>query len=214
MSLTEICPTGCTDKIPKRYDFDDCGDVTRKRGYSFFMLFDCTVSFVDILDMTEWDALITAGNILLSPEGKFDKGTPNTSVAFEKPCGSNVIDEVIHPFTYTTPQVATDYTDEEWWDEFEKNHKRYGFGYISCYDERVFLPKDLVASIKAGIAGASAVVASDVGWPIKITETPDFVEGANGKTGIWSFSGEFEEQGVLVSVQIPGLLDKLQQLSA
>ena len=214
MSLTEICPTGCTDQIPKRYDFDYCEDVTRKRGYSYFILFDCSVEFTDILDMAEWDTLITAGDILLSPQGKFDKGTPTTSVAFEKPCGSNVIDEVIHPFTFTTPQVSTDYSDEEWWDTFESNHARYGFGYISCHDERIFLPKTLVESIKAGIAAPSAVPASNVGWSIKITETPDFVEGPNGKAGIWQFSGEFEERGVLVSVEIPGLLDKLQQLAA
>ena len=79
-------------------------------------------------------------------------------------------------------------------------------GYLNC-DSRLYIPADVITGIKAALLVPEAEPVTDPGFAISFTNVPKFSEGPNGRgnAGIWTVAGEIRHNGVLRSVEIPGL---------
>lgn len=215
MSARGFCQP-CEDDsvIGRRYDIEHCKPQIARRGSDRLLIFDCSVSFANILDPTEWKTKIAAGEIFLSPCGNFTKTGSATQLLFEYLCGGNVTDCVTHTFQFQSPAAAEDYSDELWWCNFNTSISRYTVAPLYCKDDRIVLPKDLVIEIKSALESGGSVEVNSPGFNISLTEDADFVAGPNNKNGLWQFTGEIENDTNLISAEIPGLFECLAEAGA
>lgn len=214
MAGLNLCGT-CSGLIPARYDKDNCKIVQRPFGSDRMIGFHCSVEFTDIKDTAEdgeWETLITAGKIVLSPFfGSFRTGTP-TSESFEDGLGRTYPDVTTVPWTFTTPSVAADYDDQEWFYAFHQQMQYYTWAYFDA-NGRIALNDTVVTAILA--SGASAVpVESNPGFRFSLNTIPDFRElNGAGKAGQWYAEGSFLTDSVIRVVAIPGLTTLLNGLA-
>lgn len=207
--MVNICNT-CSETLSKRYDKDNCKTVLRPYGSDKMIGFHCSVSFEDILDVAiagEWDDHLTSGKILLSPfAGKFELGDSSTDVITDG-CGREIPDVTKTPWTFSTPSVAEDYSDETWWRAFHLEFTNYSWGWFNCKG-RLCMNDDTVQAILAELAEISpaAVPVAYPGYPLSLGVIPRFeqINGA-GKAGQWKASGSFIHSHVITTVEIPGL---------
>lgn len=159
-----------------------------------------------MLDPTEWGTKVTAGDIIVGPLfGSFVPGD-TTAATIADGCGTLYTEYAETPWTFSTPSTADDYTDEDWWDSFNKNAMGYTFGYLNC-EGRLYLNDDAVTTIKAAQAVPGEAAVTNPGLQMSLTSLPTFKKGPNGdgKAGIWEVSGKFIHASVFRSVEIPGL---------
>lgn len=205
------CLINCTGDIPARYDIDNCAPVFRKFGYNGFVAFKCGLEFTDMLDTTEWETKITAGDIILSPSfGTFTLGETSTTT-IPGGCGEEYPEFSETPWTFTTPSTSDDYTDEDFWYFFSRYANGYTMGYLNC-DGRLYLDDASITIIKAAQVAVSTAAVTGPGLTISLTNKPSWKEGPNGvgKAGIWSVAGKFIHDETFRSVEIPGLTASLQ----
>lgn len=202
----------CSTDLSKRYDIGLCEPLLRPYGVDRMLAFECGLTFVDILDVDEWETNINAGKILLSPFfGKVEIGDPSTE-NLEDGLGRKVPDFSQSSWKFTTFSTLEDYTDEDWWYAFHKKFSNYTWAFIQ-YHGRLILNDTVVAKIKAELAKQviGAVACSDPGLLFSLETIPTFKEvGGRGKSGQWESNGSFKHNHVLRSVEIPGLTAVLQ----
>jgi hypothetical protein len=185
------CDPLCTLKIPASYVSAACKPVLRLYGYAKFILKRCNVEFNDVLDAGEWATHIASGDIIMGPEGIFTIGETTTAV-IPMSCGKTINEFSDTTWTFTTPMVAKDYSDERFWRKFNDYAGSYELFYIDgCTgDERVFLNNEVIDLIDISQGGGGAAVpASVIGFDLNITKIPQFIAGANGKSGQLVFQG-------------------------
>lgn len=212
--MINLCET-CATKLTNRYDKANCPTKLRKYGVDRLIGFRCTLTFEDMLDTTattgEWAVAIADGDIVLSPkDGKLEIGESN-SENFETGCGKLIPFGTSSSWTYTTPSTEDDYSDEDWWKAFHEDFYGWRWGWINC-DGRLVLDDASITAIKAALA-ANPVDEAAVDYPgfdFSLQTIPMF-EAVNGfgKPGQWKATGSFQYDNVIRSVEIPGLIELL-----
>lgn len=210
------CNTACvTGKIKPRYDKESCEVLLRPYGTERMIGFHCSIEFEDILntaDGSEWATHLASGDIILTPTAGSLTIGDSSAENLETGCGDKIADVAEFPWTFTSPSVSEDYSDEDWWYDFHKQISFYSWGWLTC-DSRIVLNDEVVKAIKASQAGAGAAVpVSYPGFKFSLNTIPAFKEGnGKGKAGIWTAEGTFRSKSVHRSVEIPGLAQILNQ---
>ncbi len=131
--MSILCDAACVDEIIR----GSAGCYTPKRGgIKYFVAMTCDQSFTDITDQLEWDAMITAKKIRLSPELEAELAAAthttdviNTCVQTMAYLGSEI------PLNFSSGDYSTDgaeYTAAEFWDYLLKNYQNLRFGFFDC----------------------------------------------------------------------------------
>lgn len=202
----------CADQIPQRYDIDYCDVETRKAGKDRLIGFHCSLEFVDMLDMTEWETHIAAGLIMVTPIGGDFEESDGTADTWEDGCGNDYTDFVEVPWVFRTGAVAKDWSDEVFFDKLHRQFNHYTWAPIDC-NGRITLNNKVAEEIKAALlAGATAVPATYPGLKMSITSIPAFkIMNGKGKAGKWEFNGNYQHKYVLQTVDIPDLMTTLSE---
>lgn len=210
-----ICNPNCITSRTKTFNLEECDNPIRKYGSEQFLEFACSVSFDNILDTAEWCQKITDGEIIVSPCGAMDIGDASTDIAGTSGCGREYPDVTEYPFTFQVWDVPADYSDEDWMCDWFDKHSLYNLGVMDC-NGRIQLDKRQVREIKDAIAaGTTSLAMANVGIPYSVTNPPQWkANNGNGKRGRWEGSGTFDHAGVLISVEIPGLVEAINECLA
>lgn len=210
-----ICNPTCIAARTKTFNLAECDNPIRKYGSEQFLEFACNVEFANIFDTAEWCEKITEGDIIISPCGDFNVGDATTEIAGESGCGREYADVTEFPFTFQVWDVPADYSDEDWMCDWFDNHAQYNLGVIDC-NGRLTLATRQTKEVKKAIAeGVTTLAVSNVGIPYSVTNPPQWkANNGNGKRGRWEASGTFENAGVLVTVEIPGLVTAINECLA
>jgi len=127
-----LCPSTCAPDLPKSPS-GGCGVVTRNGGISKFAFVKCDYTFTDITSRTEWEAAITAGNVVLTglllaqkPKGSFTKKRISS-------CSPEAIVGKENQITFNDfNSDAENCEDVDFWNTIVLNATNYQFGYYTC----------------------------------------------------------------------------------
>jgi hypothetical protein len=202
MSL--LCPICDDGSIPVVYT-ENCQVVQRPFGANRFGLIKCGYEFTDITDPAEWEAAITALDVIMSPIGNFALQEIASEIAFTDGCGTEYRDIATAPFIFETNRTAEDYSDEAWYTALDQFGSTYNLFWVNCDACRIYLPKDQIDLI-----GVDPNITSP-GFRYSLTSIPQFVAGPQGagRAGLWRVNGNFRTKTVLNSIELPGVCEIL-----
>lgn len=181
-----LCETACAT-APKKYPSAGCAIQTRQGGIYRLVFFKCNFSFTDPTDIAEWEAGITAGNIVVSGEilGDKPRGTATKKkLSSGRPEQKTGISQVINFQDYNLN--ATDAVEDQptylFWEDKDKNHTKYNFGYFD-FEENFFgifsqISLEVDDEIEQDING-NAFISGTVSYNKKFLTVPVNIPGIN-----------------------------------
>lgn len=206
--VTTLCGAGCgTSGQPMATYTDYCDEVTLRRyGNPYFVLIGCNVNIADITDLVAVAALVTSGDIVVGPVGKFDVPKPSvvTSEDINICSGVTVINTTYAP-TFSTYQTADN--DCEYWADLLKRHKSFRVMWFDC-DQNLSAQGEYIDFLRDP-ANAS-VPTGNPGFEFTVAEPPHPVEG-DGKKVRWEvvFNIELSGSEIIRYANLPGLFDAM-----
>lgn len=202
-----ICSTSCGSIQSVPAPFGGCGIETRKWGFTKFILFKCDYEFTDILDASEWETAIAAGNINVSPPGIIDFPTPTLNSVEVTGCGLKVPLPTLFQATYTSRDTDPDnLLDFAYYENLEANVQDYRIGFLDCEDN-FYLESNWV---DAASDGAPATVSDESpGFEFSLIQIPHFTNDGNGLFQ-WNAQFEIKKAGILKAIKLPGVPAKLK----
>lgn len=104
-------------------------------GISWLAFMKCEVIFTDITDVTEWNAKITAGDIVIIKDCNLtaSKATEATTTVVGS-CRNTVVTDRNHTITIADISDNTDYDRFTFWEFMQENPNSYQVAYATCDD--------------------------------------------------------------------------------
>ena len=202
-----LCTSSCgTIGQPPASYWELCdGDVLRKFAFPYYGLASCDLNLADPTSIEDWEAAVTAGDIVLGPRGKIEfTVTPETSSDVNV-CGGDTVISTTYNMTFSTYQ-ATPIEDARYYYNLLTGHGQYRIFWFDC-DGNIWLPKEYADFVyETNNAGTPVAPVGTPGFAFTISSPPVPTEG-DGQKLVWTFDFQIELSGqeLIIYTQIPGL---------
>jgi len=210
--MAAICAQTCGTIQDPPSSYHGCEDLFRNFGFNHFTLIKCDYQFTDILDVSEWTAAVTSGDVRLSPEGKAVINPPTTSSFEITGCGREIPGEGNYLVDFTTYQFGG-FTNNV---PDSVTYWRDVFRYVSSY--RIMLPDcDNTGPLfyiddqwmdQVGGGAPATVANSNPGFEFSVTTPPHLSEGEQRKA-VWTTQFSIKKTGVMEAALLPGVFSAL-----
>lgn len=189
---TIVCPTGCGVELtspPASYQ-DLCDFSQRvKFGGSFFGLLKCGVFPTDATVLLDWQVLITAGDLVISPCGIMVAPRPDQVLAKLNNCGGEEVLKTTHIWNFETHESSDDRSEYAYWEELACSNQ-YRVVRFDC-DGWMYV-QDEYYQYATGVTIVSPVTSP--GFPYTIVDVPHPEEG----------EGDFQKWTIGFSIVLDG----------
>jgi hypothetical protein len=194
MSL--LCNNNCASPtLPTALDPCDLSPV--QTSGLFFIFIACDYQFTDITDLLEWQAAITAGNIVGSPCGFWGSALP-AQTNFDISCGKKFQVQEGRQFAFTGSEInATDLSDQNFYKSIRDNYKRLKVIPVTCDGQ--FLVTDAYVS---AITSLEMSPGFDFTWIVP----PDY-EIVSGENNLmtWQFTLQIATNDIICRRYLTGV---------
>lgn len=216
--VTQLCGSGCgTAGNPAQSYRAFCDpDTFGKYGNPYFALIACGVNIPDITDAAAVQALVDAGQIVLSPRGRIDITNPTSTTIRIDDCVGDKSVANTYALAFSTYQVKKfvqgEATDYDYYADILNNSSNYRVFWFDC-DQEISTTDEYIDFIQDP-ANAPAPVGSP-GFAFSVSQVPHPVRG-EGDRKRWEMTLSIEVDGnkIIRSAFQPGLFGALKAQTA
>ena len=196
---------GANTELPVNYYTCD-KEVKLKWGWNHFILIKCDWLPADITDPAEWAQAVTDGNVVCSPLGILNPGTPNSTEITVSGCGRKDVGEVLYPYNFQTYFGTCDHTGNQFWKQLFDGVGSFRFLTVDC-NGLWNLPDAWADHV---INGSPAPTGISPGWEFGITTIPSPIQ-LDGNIKGYNADFEIPFNGVMCEARLDGVLSAICQ---
>lgn len=204
-----LCPSTCggtlTAKPLPDFTYLADGRLSRKplkSGTSQIVLLPCDFAITDPSDIAEWEALKAAGQVVCSPKGYVDFGTPSSTTIEVDACGTTCVTETTQSVTFRHMQRSCDGTDYKAMNDWYKDMDLYRAVFVDC-NGMLEVPIEWADYINGFTTDPPANLS--FGFPMSALNVPYKQDNSGGSE--WVLEMQREIDCACATVAIDGFLD-------